>query len=115
MMRPTVLPHTAIDEFAAHAELSAAQLHGPNGLHAALAQALGKGARVVLVLWDAPDWQLLAVRPPAELAPLTDLDVLGRVSDWPALVAKMLAKSRRGAHFTWVDLLHNPATSSAIH
>lgn len=115
MMRPVVLPHTAIDEFAVHTELSAAQLHGPNGLRAARAQALDKGARVVLVLWDAPDWQLLAVRPPAALARLGDLDVLGRLGDWPDLVAKMLAKSRRGAHYTWVDLQYRPATSNTTH
>lgn len=111
MMRPTVLPHSAIDEFAAHAELSAAQLHGPNGLYAVRAQALGKGAHVVLVLWDAPDWQLLAVKPPEDAAHLNTPEVLALVSDWPETVALMLSKSQRGAHYTWVDLLHRPANS----
>ena len=115
MSRPHVLPHAAIDEFVERSGLSDRELHGPHGLYPALARALSKGARVVLVLWEAPDWQLLAIQPPEDAADLSDLEILGRVDGWPELVAEMLRKSRRGAHYTWLDPRRHPAHSNATH
>jgi len=111
-MKPTVLPHTAIPEFVERAELSASERRR---LYSARADAFGKGARVVLVLWEAPDWQLLAVQPPEDAAHLSAPEVLALVEDWPEKVALMLSKSRRGAHYTCIELRRQPSHSSTVH
>lgn len=112
MSRPHVLPHSAAPEFVERAELSPLERHR---LYSACADALGKGARVVLVLWEAPDWQLLAVQPPEGAAHLSTPEVLALVEDWPEKVALMLSKSRRGAHYTCIELRRQPSHSSTVH
>lgn len=112
MSRPQVLPDAAIPEFVERAELSAPERHR---LYSARADALGKGARVVLVLWEAPDWQLLAVQPPEDAAHLSTPEVLALVDGWPEKVALMLSKSRRGAHYTCIELRRQPSHSSTVH
>lgn len=112
MNRPHVFPHTAIGEFVKSTELGAPELRR---LYSALTDALGGGARVVLVLWEAPDWQLLAVQPPENAAHLSTPEVLALVDGWPEKVALMLSKSRRGAHYTCIELRRQPSHSSTVH
>lgn len=112
MSRPHVFPHAAIPEFVERAELSAPE---QRRLYSALADSLGSGARVVLLLWEAPDWQLLAVQPPEDTEHLSTPEVLALVDGWPEKVALMLSKSRRGAHYTCIELRRQPAHSDTVH
>ncbi|MBL0950268.1 MAG: hypothetical protein IBJ08_06045 [Pseudomonas sp.] len=112
MKQPHVLPHSSVPEFVERAGLCALERRKA---YAACADALGKGARVVLVLWEAPDWQLLAVQPPEDATQLSTPEVLALVDGWPERVAMMLGKSRRGVHYTWLELRRQPAHICTVH
>lgn len=109
-MTPIFLPHDALD--AAIELLPEAASKGRERLRALRDLALAEGAHVLLLVWPALEWVLLAVEVPADVLIDDSAQLIPNLMANPDKLALMQQGARTGQHLQWLQLLR-PA--SAMH
>lgn len=105
-MTPTFLPHQALDLVGVlEASLpSIAEIKGRQRLLALRDQAISAGAQVLIVLWQNPEWTLLAVQPPADVVISDARQLISTLLRNPQALQQMQQRAAQGNHLQWLTL-----------